>query len=1028
MADPVGTFSGVASGLDWRAMVEQVMKIERRPVNVLEGKISQEEARESAYSKLRSLVSEVESTASKLRDGSVFEQVTTQTSGLSTSGGTLLTASAAHGTAPGSYDIEILSLAHAEKLGGEQFSATSDALGYTGDFFINGTKITVNTTDTLTSIRDAINNANAGDDATGVTASILTSGTDVNRLILSSDEAGSDGIQLIDTSDGLLGQLGFVDSTTELKNASSSGGESDRFSSSSTAISTLLGLTSSVGSQSVTIGGQSVAIDLDNESLTDIAANIDALTGVSATVGSETDDDGNTEYYLDIRDTTSFVDAGNALELLGVVEQGRGSVAQTVQGAALTDGDGSTAATTATSLTNLWSGGADAGVTAGDTLDITGTRGDGTSVSLTYTVGGADTVQDLLDEINNSTDGFGYGSRTATAGIDVDGRIVLTDDTSGDSQMTLSIVANNENGGSLDFGDFTVENLGRDREIVSGADSTIKIDGVTVTRSTNQISDALDGVRLNLVRAEEDSIATVVVARNAGGATSGVQAFVDAYNALISFVKDQLVSDPESGEKQVLYGDSLLRMTKSQMVSNLLAEVEGAASDLATVSTAGLSFETSGLLSLDSSLLEDAFDDQYNDLRLLFMEQGSTTNSEMTYVTSGGTADAGTYDVEITQAATTASATSSGFSGTYSDSGDSDYMTITDIVSEAAAQIQLQDGMTTQEIVDALNDEFNTAVQQKRISANTLYSDDLQSSEIVSGTTFDTIYDSGGSSVDVSADDTISYSGAGPSGTLFAGTYTITDPSTDTVGDLIDQIQESIGSDVSMSIESGRIQIEDVEGGTSDTSLSLVYNGSGSLDFGSMEVDTVGRYAMAMTASTDGDEIVITHDAYGSNHGFTVSYTGDETSQLGLTEQSYSGNDVAGTIGGYDATGSGTQLIANDDTEIEGLQISYTGSSTGDIGDVELTVGAGALIERQLDQLLESATGILATREKDIGERIDNLQGRITVVEERLARRRTQLIAKFTAMETTLGQLQAQSAAVGSQISSMFSSMGSSNK
>ena len=62
------------------------------------------------------------------------------------------------------------------------------------------------------------------------------------------------------------------------------------------------------------------------------------------------------------------------------------------------------------------------------------------------------------------------------------------------------------------------------------------------------------------------------------------------------------------------------------------------------------------------------------------------------------------------------------------------------------------------------------------------------------------------------------------------------------------------------------------------------------------------------------------------------------------------------------------------------------------------------------------------------GERIDNLQDRITVVEGRLARRRTQLIAKFTAMETLLGQLQAQSAAVGSQITSMFSSMGSSNK
>jgi flagellar capping protein FliD len=103
MTEPVGIFSGVASGLVWRAMVDQIMALERRPADAIESKIAVEEARESAYSTYRSLVGAVESAASKLRDGSVFEQVTTTTSGLSTNGGTLLTASAAHGTAPGSY-------------------------------------------------------------------------------------------------------------------------------------------------------------------------------------------------------------------------------------------------------------------------------------------------------------------------------------------------------------------------------------------------------------------------------------------------------------------------------------------------------------------------------------------------------------------------------------------------------------------------------------------------------------------------------------------------------------------------------------------------------------------------------------------------------------------------------------------------------------------------------------------------------------------------------------------------------------
>jgi len=1027
MSEPVGIFSGVASGIDWRAMIDQIMTLERRPADILEGRVADEQARKSAYAEFRSLVNAVESASSKLRDGSAFDQVTTQTSGLSANGGTLLIASAAHGTAPGSYDVEILELAAAEKLGGGQFSSTSAALGFSGEFFVNGVRLSVAATDTLVAIRDKINNANSGDDATNVTASILTSGTNVNRLILTSDDAGTDGIALTDTSDGVLGQLGFLDSTTTLKNSTSSGGESDRFSSASTAVSTLLELSGSVGSQSVTIGGQSVSINLDSESLTDIAANINALTGVSATVESNTLSDGTTEYYLDVRDTTSFVDMGNTLELLGIVKQGRGSVAHSVEGSVLTDGDASSAATTSSLLTNLWSGGSDASVTAGDTLTITGTRGDGTSVSLTHTIGGSDTIQTLLDEINNSTDGFGYGSRTATATIDVDGQITLTDDTSGDSRMTFSIVAHNENGGSLDFGSFSVENLGRSREIVAGADSTIRINGVTVTRSTNEVTDALDGVRLNLVRAEEGSIATVTVARNSGGATAAAQEFVDAYNDLVTFTKDQLVADPETGEKGALHGDAMLRLTRSQMVNHILSSIEGAASDLATVSIAGLSLQTSGLLSLDSTALEDAFDSQHNDLRRLFMEQGSTSNSELSFVSSNATADAGTYAVNITQAAAQAAVTGSGFSGTYSDTGDSDYVTVADTASGAVAEVQLTNGMTTQQIVDALNTQFDLAVQNVRLSTNALYSDNPPTTAITSATTFSSLYASDGTAANVSADDTISCSGARPDGTLFATTYTITDPATDTIGDFVTHLQQTLGNDVTVSISSGRIRVQDNTAGTTNTSLSLVYGGDGALDFGATALDTAGRFAMAITASASGNEVVLTHDAYGSDSGFNVSFTGDDTSQIGITAQSYAGTDVAGTIGSYAATGSGRQLIGDEDTEVAGMHVAYSGSTTGSIGNVTLTVGTGALIERQLDELLESATGLLDTKETDLGDRISRLEDQIVVVEERLARRRALLIKRFTAMEMLVGQLQAQSAAMGSQISSMFTSSGGNN-
>jgi flagellar hook-associated protein 2 len=407
------------------------------------------------------------------------------------------------------------------------------------------------------------------------------------------------------------------------------------------------------------------------------------------------------------------------------------------------------------------------------------------------------------------------------------------------------------------------------------------------------------------------------------------------------------------------------------------------------------------------------------------MEQGSTTNSELTFVSSNATASAGTYAVNITQAATAAAASGSGFSGTYSDAGASDYITVTDSVSGAVAQVQLTDGMTTQQIIDALNTQFNQAVQQKRLAANTLYSDDPPTTAITSGTTFSSVYAADATPASVSAGDTISYSGARPDGTLFAGTYEITDPGADTIGDFVNHLQQAIGNDVTVSISSGRIQVEDVTAGTSDTSLSLVYNGDGALDFGAMELAATGRFAMSLTASLDGNQVVLEHGAYGSANGFTIDYTGDDTAQLGLTAQAYAGTDVAGTIGSYSATGSGRQLIGVEGTEVEGLHLSYDGSSTGDVGYVTVTVGAGALIERQLDLLLQSSTGLLATKNQDMDEHIARLEDRLAVIEERLARRRQLLIQKFTAMEMLLGQFQTQSAALGSQINSLYANTGS---
>ena len=399
-------------------------------------------------------------------------------------------------------------------------------------------------------------------------------------------------------------------------------------------------------------------------------------------------------------------------------------------------------------------------------------------------------------------------------------------------------------------------------------------------------------------------------------------------------------------------------------------------------------------------------------------------------MSSGSTAAAGTYAVEITAAATKATLLGSGFDGTYNDSGASDYITISDEISGSSTQVQLVNLMTTQQLVDALNEAFAETVKRKIQTANVLYSDNPPTTEITTGTTFDSIFASDATPANVSAGDTISYSGARPNGTLFAGEFQIdeVDPANTTIGDLVDHLQQAIGTTVTVSVSGGRIVVEDTTGGISETSLSLIYDGDGALNFGPAEVETEGRYPMTIVAEAVGNEIQLTHSAYGASAGFTIAYTGDETGQLGLAANTYNGVDVAGTIGGYAATGSGQQLIGDSDTVAAGLHIQYTGTTVRSAGDVTLTLGTGATIERLLDQLLEVGTGVLDVRDESITDRIDRMELRIDTVEERVARKRAMLIRRYTTMEMLIGQLQVQSQAIGSQAGTIFNFLGASNR
>ena len=1026
------SFSGIASGLQWQDMIDQIMQLERAPARLLEQRIKTVETRSGAWSAFEARVAALGSTLESLRTGSAFHAYRTSLGGVPAGVAAPLTVSASEDALPGSHTVRVLGLAAAEKLSGAVVASRTEALGLSGEFLVGGVRVEVSGTDSLNDIVARINRANTGSRASGVTASILSTGPGEHRLILTSDRSGAAGIDLVDGASGVLRSLGLLDDTTSLKHGTSNGARSDAFSDASTAVATLRGLSQPPAVGAVEFGAGaarfSVAIDLSTMSLDDIAAAInsaaaDAGSGVHAAVVTE-EVDGEALYRLDIRGTTSFVDANRILESLGVLEGGRGAIAQRLEGGRLTAGDASTAAGADTRLADLWVNGGHAGVQVGDTITISGTRGEGTRVEIDFTVEADSTLQDLLDRLNDSIDGFGAGARTATASISTDGRLVLTDDQGGDSRLSLSIVAHNEGGGTLDFGEMAVVQAGRARQITRGADAEVEIDGTYVRSSTNTIADALPGLSLNLTAALPDTTLTVTVERDVAGAVAAVKSVVDAYNAIADFIQSQTPSGIEGAARPPLAGDNVLRnmqtMIRQALETRLAPDVAGAYARLADI---GVEIDRNGRYTLDAAALEAALRTDADAVARLFGVQASASGPGIQYVTHRSETASGTYAIEITRAAARGAVTGVGFGGTYIDDGTPDTMVVRDRATGKAYAIELSNGMSLGDIVAALNAEFSTATRHVLAAAAPLYRAADGSTVADEATSLAELYHGDGTNASIADGTVFTFSGRRANGSTFLSTFVVEDASTQTLGDLARAIQAELGDDAVVRIEDGVLTVTAAEEGASRLELAVSTDVPGNPSpFGSLDVRVEGRGTARIIASVEGGQLRIAHEEYGSAEGFDIEFIAggaDGTASLGIPAGSYAGQDVEGTIGGHAATGTGQILTGAAGSPVDGFVLRYDGTDTGAVGEIAFSQGIAGELDRVVQRLTGRGDGSIGAIVDRLGSTVRAMNDRIDRLEDRLEQRRENLIRRFMAMEQALAQAMAQSQWLMAQLGSL---------
>ena len=539
----------------------------------------------------------------------------------------------------------------------------------------------------------------------------------------------------------------------------------------------------------------------------------------------------------------------------------------------------------------------DLGTISGGTFDSETGQYTGASFSSS----GSATTSITIDSSNNSLSGIRDAINEADIGVSVS---IVNDGSDSPYRLVLTSTENGEDGsikisvsGDAALSDMLAHDPSDDAgqaltETVTAQNAEFELDGIAMSKGSNTVTDAVEGLALNLLETNVDSPVTISVSQNTSSVTASVNSFVSAYNTITNLLDSATAYDAETETAALFTGDSTIRAIQTQIRNILNTPVSGGAGIYTMLADIGVSIDAEGTMSVDSDELESALSENFSDIAALFAATGKASDSLISYTDATDNTQAGAYDVNITQLATQGSAVASG--AIVALAIDSSNNTLTVKLDGNEETITLSEGIYTAE---ALATEI-----QSKINSNTTFSTNDSSVQV----------------------------------TQTAGVLTLT--------------SERYGSASNISIEGGSGQ---------------------------------------------------------ANLGLGASAT--------LTD----GVDVAGTINGVAASGSGQVLTGATGDDSEGLEITIVGGSLGSRGTINYSQGFAYRLDQMLETLLDDDSGVIAARTDGLQSSIDRLEEDQETLSDRLEVIEARYRSQFTALDVLMSQLNATSSYLTQQLASL---------
>ncbi|EWG67250.1 Flagellar cap protein [Enterobacter sp. DC4] len=293
----------------------------------------------------------------------------------------------------------------------------------------------------------------------------------------------------------------------------------------------------------------------------------------------------------------------------------------------------------------------DLGTQTGGTRTITITQKDGSEVKVELS-DDETSLNDIAKAINKEggnvtatvqKTGSGYQLALNSKSTGTDGEMSVKVDGDGN----LAAMMDTSNGGQHvdDKGNEIPNDPGAGDAMIAvsdAKDAIVDVDGSQYTRSSNNISDILDGITLKLksVSEKDDSTPTkfqseqLTLTQDTSAIKTNIQAFVKQYNSLLGlttaaskYVQNDtsgLTDDDvatQSNQSGPLVGDSTLRGLVSQVRSTVNANYGDSGADYSSLADLGIKIDAStGQMTLDEDTLDSAIADDPDQISKMFTD------------------------------------------------------------------------------------------------------------------------------------------------------------------------------------------------------------------------------------------------------------------------------------------------------------------------------------------------------------------------------------------------------------------------